>query len=350
MHRGGGRPDQEKDQPMSRVYFHSPSQIAELRGYEFYWLRHLAYGPAVAAWDLDDDVSTTSFERACELVAMAPEVPDGGTGANYLHDYMRAAQEQEQRNEAIYEAWTPGTPRGRADLGPRRQFLQAFKTRLKLQGLRLDVHGVRLDTNNIDLNTALAAGSDPVALAAKVHGWCERHPWVEGPDRAWLADVIEQGLKSGLYRRGAGWDQPVDEHDEGPGVIPMLRARDDEPVVLSHSTCESFPNSSVGDWMPPWPEGVERDWNALTKEQQEQRSQREEEWYELPADRQWDISIAGLRTARPWARLSAETLRTRTFHLPVTVYDVTASDRDERLRAALSTHPDYREPVAADAL
>jgi hypothetical protein len=332
---------------MSRVYFHSPSRIAELRGYEFYWLQHLAGGPAKAAWDLDGD----ALDRACALLELVPEVPDNGSGSNFLHVFWREAVEQDRRNKEIYSARAPGALLGHsgANHAPIRRFIESLKTSLAVYGLDLDLFGVRLRTINLDLNTALVAGSDPVALAAKIHGWCDKHPWVEGPDRAWLADVIEQGLKSGLYRRGAGWDQPVDEHDEGPGVIPMLRARDDEPVVLSHSTYNSFPNSSLGDWMPPWPEGVERRWEALTGDQQDQRTQREEEWYELPDERRWEIAMAGLRAERPWARLSADTLRTETFHLPVTVYDVTASDRDERLRAVLSGEPGYREPVAADA-
>jgi len=39
-----------------------------------------------------------------------------------------------------------------------------------LDGLELEVFGVRLNTVDIGLNTALVAGSDQVALAAKVHG------------------------------------------------------------------------------------------------------------------------------------------------------------------------------------
>lgn len=331
---------------MSRVYFHSPSGDAELLGREFYWLGHLAAGPAKAAWDLD---GSGAFERACDLLKLAPEVPDGDYGANYLHKDMRAAMAQEERNKAIYAAWRPGTPLGRsgADHGPSRFLVEALKTRLAVDGLELALFGVRLHTTDIGLNTALLAGSDQVALAAKIHGWCVKHTWLEGPDRAWLADLIEQGMESGLYRAGMGWDGPATEHGSGPGVIPFLRACDDEPVVLSHSVDDSFPNSSVGDWMPPWPEGVARDWNALTEEQQAQRSRRDEEWYELPDERQWEISMAGLRSKRPWARLSADTLRSPTFSLPVTVYDVTAADRDERLRAVLADHPDYREPAVS---
>lgn len=66
---------------MSRVYFHSPAGTAELRGSEREWLNHLASGPAEAAWGLG---GPSGFERAVEILAMVPEVPDGGYGA-YLH-------------------------------------------------------------------------------------------------------------------------------------------------------------------------------------------------------------------------------------------------------------------------
>lgn len=322
---------------MSRVYFHSPSGDAEILGRERAWLRHLAAGPAAAAWDLG---GSNAFERAQNIFKLA--APGAG---DYVRDYLRAALEQEERNNAIYAAMKPGTMLGRsgADHGPSRQFVEALRMRLAVDGLELDLFGVHINTVDIDLNTSLVAGSDQVALAAKIHGWCEENCWIDGPDRAWLADVIEQGLEIGLYRRGMGWEAPTGEYDRSAGVLALLRARDDEPVVLSDSYGDGFPNTSVGDWMPAWPDGVERHWDALTEEQQRERQAREEEWSELPAERQWEIAMAGLRAERPWARLSADTLRSPMFHQPVSVYDLTASDRDERLRAALAGHPDYRE-------
>lgn len=331
---------------MSRVYFHTPSGDAELLGSELYWLRHLAAGPAKAAWDLD---SSDAFGRAGEILAMSRERPDDGYGANYLHDCWRTAVEQERRNKEIYASIKPGTPLGYsgANHEPARQVVELLKTRLNVDGLDLDVCGVRLHTRNIELNTALIAGSDPIALAAKIDGWCEKHTWVEGPDRAWLADIVEQGLTTGLYRQGMGWDARATDYGDGPGVVPLLRARDDEPVVLSHSGSEGFPNSAVGDWMPAWPEGVERRWDALSEDVQRIRNRREEEWDELPDERRWELSMAGLRTDRPWARLAPDMLRANTFHLPVTVYDLFASDRDERLRAVLGGQPGYREPATS---
>lgn len=319
---------------MSRIYFHSPSGTAELSGAERAWLDHLTSGPSEVAWELD---TSSGFERASEILAMVPEVPEGESGANYLHRYLREAQTQEIRNKSIYHDWRPGNPLPPGtDHKPARRLVSALKTAMRVDGVEMHVFGVQLHSRNVDLNTALVAGSDPVALAAKIHGWCESHAWVEGAGRAWLADIIDHGLDTGLYRRDMGWERPR-LCDDGPGVVPLLRSRSDEPVVMSYSVCDDFPNASTGDWMPPWPEGVSKDWDALSAEQQQAREGRGEAWYELSSERQWEISMAGLRDDLPWARLSPETLREVTFGHPVTVYDLISADRDGRLRATLGT-------------
>jgi hypothetical protein len=139
-----------------------------------------------------------------------------------------------------------------------------------------------------------------------------------------MAGIIEQGVRVRIFRPGAGWED----------VHGFLRAHDDEPVVLSHSTEDSFPNADIAaGWMPPWPEGVELDWRALTEEQQEQRQARREEWYELPDDEQWRLGMAGLQARRPWARLAPDTLAAGTFGPAVTVYTLLAPDRDDLVRA-----------------
>lgn len=164
-------------------------------------------------------------------------------------------------------------------------------------------------------NTAMAYGSDAVRLAAKIHYTCESHGYVQGFHRKWLADVIEEGLEERVFRAGF-WDYADEnaglkhlmniettEEERKPyfrpfgwqDVIELLRASTRGPVVMSFSVCESFPNSGVGDWMPPWPEGVERTWEALSEEEQERRSKRSEEWDDLSEAKQWAISVKGLK-------------------------------------------------------
>lgn len=303
---------------MSRVYFHSPSGTTELMGFERAWLGHLAAGPSQAAWDLD---GSGAFDRACAIMEMVVRPPDE---SDYLQVHWRQAQAQEAANKAVYAAWKPGQPFGGvADHEPIWRFVNSLKLRLSVDGLDLDVAGARLHTKNIDLNTALVAGSDPIRLAAKIHGWCESHCWVDGPDRVWLTGIITRGLETGLYRKSAGWE----------AIVAGLLERDDEPVVMSYSVCDPFPDENVGDWMPPWPEGVPRHWDALTEDQQRERDERHQAWYDVPADEQWRISFAGLQD-RPWLQLTPESLAGVTFSSPVTVYDLFASDRDERIQAA----------------
>ncbi|MFG2046043.1 hypothetical protein ACGFIW_01265 [Micromonospora sp. NPDC048935] len=300
---------------MSRVYFHSPSGDAELRGSERAWLRSLARGPAETAWGLDPQ---QGIDRVRDILALVSEVPDGLYGANYLHTYLRDAEAQEQANKRVYAGWQPGQPlAGPTSHEPQQRLINAVRVALRVDGLRMVVADVELHTTNVDLNTALVAGSDAVRVAAKVDGWCESHCWVEGPDRAWLADIIDQGLTAGLYRRGLWYsntpDGPKDQwSDQGWGqVTGLLRSRDDEPVVLSYSVCDQFPNPEIAG-------------HELSPDQ----------WYDLPRAEQWQTAMDGLRRDRPWARLAPDTLAEVTFGLPVTVYDLFAPDRDDRVRAA----------------
>ena len=55
---------------------------------------------------------------------------------------------------------------------------------------------------------------------------------MDGPNRAWLADIVTDGRKDGSLRSDAGWE----------GLAAFLRESDDEPVVCSYSVCEEFPN------------------------------------------------------------------------------------------------------------
>ncbi|MER7331782.1 MULTISPECIES: hypothetical protein [unclassified Micromonospora] len=318
---------------MSRVYFHSPSGDAELRGSERAWLNHVARGPAEAAWNFDH---TDIVDRITHILAMVPEVPDGEFGSNYLHTGLRAAQQEQRANKAAYQEWRPGQPlRGPVSHEHRRLLVRFLRTRLSVDGVELHVAGVKLHSSNVELNTALVAGSDPVRLAAKIHGWCESHAWVEGPDRAWLAGIIDQGLKAGIYRRAIRHSDEPDGELYAQGweqVQELLRARDDKPIVLSYSVCDQFPNPTT-DLASPHRQ-VDR-WEDYTEAEQQAVTDWQERWYEDDNwAAKWDKGMAWLRERRPWARLAPDTLADVAFHLPVTVYDLFAPDRDERVRAA----------------
>lgn len=339
---------------MSRLYFHTPSGDAELLGSERTWLRQLAQGPADAAWDLHGP--HRRLERAEQILSMSPQPHPGSHAANYLHDYLREAREQDARNRDAYQAWADRrTQPGHANHDLEQRLVSALRIALHVDGLPLHVAGVDLHTTDVGLNTTLLAGSDLIRLAAKIDGWCEVHAWVEGGDRAWLADLIEQGLRAGIYRQGLWMDNP----DSGARdkwapmgwdqVVGLLRARDDEPAVMSYSVCDGFPNPDVAgwdpsidaSWRPDWAADSEglADWRALDDSQRQwyRRQHAGELWSELPAGRRWEMAMDGLRRSRPWARLAPDTLAAQTFGPPVTVYDLFAPDRDERVRAAAAS-------------
>ncbi|MGK3995050.1 hypothetical protein [Sorangium sp. So ce1024] len=135
------------------------------------------------------------------------------------------------------------------------------------------------------LNTCLVLGSDPLCFLARMHAQCEIHAWVDGPDRAWLAGIIDEGRRVGLMRDGQGWDD----------VTALLRARSDEPVVMSYSVCDQFPSRSVANWTPPADEDGEPNRDA---------------WYDLDEAERWRLAMDGVQELR----FGPETLRTSFGH------------------------------------
>ncbi len=343
---------------MSRVYFHSEHADAELRGAERAWLDHVARSIGDTAWGLDTD--HTDLERAEAILALIPEVPEGEYGANYLHRNLRQAKAQRAANLAAFEGRKPGQAlRGRTDYEPERNLIKSLRIALNGVGGGRDmlVAGVSLGPSSVSLNTALALGSDPVRLAAKIHGWCEVHAWIEGGDRAWAADIIQQGLDIGAYRRGLWYVDGVNNTDrlaaEHPNrkwssqgweeVQALLRSRDDGPVVMSYSGCDQFPNER---WHPDWPGREVEKWDDYTEGEQRAVEVFGERWYEMleaDPDGMWDACMEGLR-ARPWGRISPATLASETFGPGVTIYDLFAPDRDERVRAAVAREREPAEP------
>lgn len=243
---------------MSRIYFHSEHDEAEINGSERAWCGSLVNRIALGL------VEASGFDARRTL---APLITPG----HYLNNVTDANWAQ-----SFEATWGVGG----------------------MFGSPITWRGRQLSTLTISLNTTLAVGSDPVKLAARLHGQCEIHTWVDGPNRAWLADIIDRGLASGVFRStltrtdrngndvtsSQGWEQ----------VTELLRSRNDGPVVTSYSVCDQFPNPGVG-WMPDWPAGVAEDWRALSKGQQQVRSARQSEWYELDDEQKWRIAMDGLR-------------------------------------------------------
>jgi hypothetical protein len=169
------------------------------------------------------------------------------------------------------------------------------------------------------LNTAILAGSSPIRLAAKIHGTCEIHGRIEGPDRAWAADVIDEGLASKIYRKdftttknpmaellaGSKHADALTKDDMQPVFVSMgwteiveqLRASNQGAVVMSYSVTDDF-------LRPPkiWaPEGTP------PEDPDEVYGWRWEEFENLPAEEQFRLSLEEVRETSGNASLSRET-------------------------------------------
>ena len=89
----------------------------------------------------------------------------------------------------------------------------------------LTLNGTQYSLLDLQLNSAIAVGGDAMKLAARLHGQCEIHCYVEGPNRAWLASLIEDAFAKHIFRTGQGWEE----------TCTMLRKSADSPVVCSFS-------------------------------------------------------------------------------------------------------------------
>lgn len=203
---------------MSAIYFHSPSGQAAVRGSERAWFGSLINKIGIGLLELDWNAELIMSALPNRDLTMF----DRMAHANMIRTSIAVGDESFAIGVDRYEAFA------------------------------------------MLLNSAMAYGNDALKFAARIHGSCEIHAWVDGPNRDFLADVIEFSPAT-VIRPNAGWES----------VIELLRARDDEPVVTSYSVCDSFPNPYVLD--------VE-----MTDEQYDA-------WHDIPTAEKWEQGMTWLR-------------------------------------------------------
>lgn len=266
---------------MSTVYFSSPARTASLAGGEKHRLWHMAH-----------DITTGLLavrkpwgqERMEELTGTAP--PEGFS----------------------FQSWA----------------IQMEDRLVNSAAAGITWRGVELNKHAFVANTAMAIGADPVKLAVRMYEQCDDHCWVEGPDRAWLAGIIGQGLESGVFAAR------FLNHGDGPLFLPtgwedvraLLLAGDDEPVVLSYSGSGQFPGEPPAGWRPE----LDGDDDLLY-----------DQWNHLGAAGRWRIGMDGLRAWRPWQRLAPDAWDGYRFVHGLSVLDLLADDYAERLDKALAS-------------
>lgn len=241
---------------MSRIYFHSEHGDSEVYGPERYYMGGICGDLFVLSLGLEHDHD-------------APEHPSP------LRRIL---------NPKHYAASLNYTGR---------QFAQTLSTALRvgMDGPILIVDGKAVDTFSAALNTAYVMGSDAVKLAARLHGQCELHAYVEGPNRAWLAGIIERGRETDLLRPEMKWEE----------VAAFLRSRDDCPVVTSYSVCEQFPNHQIAGWVAP-----------LARYEDGEEYADTDAWYDLPKAERWRMAMDGLRAGGNGLELKPDNWNT--FH------------------------------------
>ena|GEM_PF-2104837 len=191
-----------------------------------------------------------------------------------------------------------------------RTFAMRIRTLVSISDNCWRWNGHEVDMFGVTLNTALVLGSDVVKLAARIHGACELHTWVDGPNREWLAGLIERGLDEGLLIPRI--EQPPHEWTD---VIALLRERDDEPVVTSYSVCEQFPGPSI----------------ALGDDADDAKR---DAFYEMDKAAAWDLAMAGLKAQDGGLELAPDNWQTFRFAHKLSALDLASEHWASRLDTA----------------
>lgn len=252
----------------------------------------------------------TAPER--EVTVRGPERAAMGLHVNNAMDrYLGDALDQHP--ERIRELMNPDLHRDlmRAN---RRLFMTALHVSYNDPKPPLQWKGVRIEPWMLGLNTAVRTDDPDMTLAARIHGQCEIHGWVDGPDRMWFAGLVRRALERSFLRQGMYWD----------GVLDLLEESDASPVVTSYSVTGSFPTYQA-DWMPKASEEV-----------------RESVWDALKPHEQFGIAMADLRRRGGGLQWRPDEWSDYTFGLGVAAQDLLADDWRERLDRAV-------EPVISRA-
>lgn len=181
---------------MSHVTFQTRTQSVQLRGSERLHLGSLVFDIGYALLGIDD---LGGYDRWAPL----------------LHEDLRVSDQREWDWRSSWET----------------------RIRTHIWVANPVLHSPRGEVRAMDViyNTAMAAGSDLIKLAARIDGQCEIHGWIPEDDRPWVADLIDQALSMGIYRR------TLKGHSQGwEDVTSLLRASETGPVVMSYSVENSF--------------------------------------------------------------------------------------------------------------
>lgn len=298
---------------MSRIYFHTRSRTAEVRGSERAYINRLSADMTRIALRLSGVDDDRAWLRSV--------IVDAG------YDVL-----------ARDEWW-----------------MRDFETWMSVgwDGGGLLIAGEKIGASELAANTLIATGSPILTLMAKIEGTCEDHAWMEGEHAGWAREIIRDGRESNLLRPQQGWEDVIGllgDVDEG---------RVDGPVVLSYSVCEGFPNSGIaGDFwkppsLPPQPPEVLVDpvTHVVTPVPVDPLDAYRIEldydaWYELPDDERWCLAEAGMRARQHTRQISPELVAIG-FQTGASAFDLAAErweDHNRRQEAEAQARRQRRGP------
>lgn len=252
---------------MSRIYFTTPTDEAEVRGWERAWM-----GLVTAK------AGATLIREAISVETLRDRF------INPNHSLMN--RRSPNQLDAEWARW----------------FDLSLATHYDLETLMVGVDGEPLNAWEVSLNTLMAAGSDVMRLMARIDAQCESHGYIEGPARAWFAGLIEDGRRSNMLRADSGWES----------VVELARADDRTPMVMSYSVTDGFPNPRTSTF--ELPEGDEDC----------------ESWGALPLERRWELGMEWLRAHPGKLELSPVGWGSYRFGHGVSAFDLAATVWEER--------------------
>jgi hypothetical protein len=181
--------------------------------------------------------------------------------------------------------------------------------------------GRAVSTWDLMLNTALAVGSGPMRLCARLAGQMGSHVWIDGPDRGFVADLITEGLVTDVFQMEIQVTDPspvipgksvTKRHKAGwADVLELLREDDRGPVATYVSTMDDFPNS--------YELGIRE----------------ADVWEDMENDQIWDLSELWLRNRHSGWQIKADGFDSWRFGHRLTVFDLRATDWEARLDLAI---------------
>lgn len=107
-----------------------------------------------------------------------------------------------------------------------RMFFQSFRGHSP-HNPKITFNGEEIEHDELHLNTSYVMGSDIIKLSARLLniGKYRSPEYIEGCNRRWLASIIEDGLKHGIFRDFVGWQD----------IVTLLRKNENYPIVISQN-------------------------------------------------------------------------------------------------------------------